>query len=152
MEPPAAAAPARPRVQQAPLPLPPPTDVLGAHATDDQDRKVWTPEVRCARARARQASDGPGHWWRRGQEDQLVMELVEKYGQKRWAHIGHNVPGRTGKQCRERWARRCGTAALAPGVMQVAPGRWHNHLNPKISRDKWTVQARAAVHQRGTPA
>jgi Myb-like DNA-binding domain len=40
-------------------------------------------------------------------------------GPKKWSNIASKLPGRTGKQCRE---------------------RWHNHLNPGINKSKmWTV-------------
>jgi len=32
--------------------------------------------------------------------------------------VCHTITGRTGKQCRE---------------------RWHNHLNPQLKRDSWTI-------------
>lgn len=51
------------------------------------------------------------------EEDAKVVELVEKYGAKRWSLIASNLPGRIGKQCRE---------------------RWHNHLDPGIKRGVWT--------------
>ena len=31
------------------------------------------------------------------------MRLVEQYGPKRWSVIAMHLPGRIGKQCRERW-------------------------------------------------
>ena len=37
------------------------------------------------------------------EEDRLVVELVEKHGAKKWSLIAQNLPGRIGKQCRERW-------------------------------------------------
>lgn len=49
-------------------------------------------------------------------EDRKVVELVAKYGAKKWSLIASNLPGRIGKQCRE---------------------RWHNHLNPDISKEAW---------------
>eukprot|EP00980_Cylindrotheca_fusiformis_P004643 scaffold991_cov128-Cylindrotheca_fusiformis.AAC.15 len=49
-------------------------------------------------------------------EDRKVIELVKKYGAKKWSLIASNLPGRIGKQCRE---------------------RWHNHLNPDISKEAW---------------
>jgi hypothetical protein len=49
-------------------------------------------------------------------EDRKVVELVDKYGAKKWSLIASNLPGRIGKQCRE---------------------RWHNHLNPHISKEAW---------------
>jgi hypothetical protein len=36
------------------------------------------------------------------QEDDRIMELVGKYGAKKWSVIAQNLPGRIGKQCRER--------------------------------------------------
>lgn len=37
------------------------------------------------------------------QEDAKVLELVSSYGAKRWSLIASHLPGRIGKQCRERW-------------------------------------------------
>lgn len=51
------------------------------------------------------------------QEDEKVVELVEKYGPKKWTLIARHLRGRIGKQCRE---------------------RWHNHLNPEIKKTAWT--------------
>jgi hypothetical protein len=51
------------------------------------------------------------------QEDEKVIELVNKYGAKKWTLIARHLKGRIGKQCRE---------------------RWHNHLNPKIKKSAWT--------------
>jgi hypothetical protein len=53
------------------------------------------------------------------EEDQKVIDMVHKYGAKNWSLIASHLPGRIGKQCRE---------------------RWHNHLNPDIKRGKWTEQ------------
>jgi hypothetical protein len=50
------------------------------------------------------------------EEDRKVVELVKKHGAKKWSLIATNLPGRIGKQCRE---------------------RWHNHLNPEISKEAW---------------
>jgi len=50
------------------------------------------------------------------EEDRKVVELVKKYGAKKWSQIAQELPGRIGKQCRE---------------------RWHNHLNPEISKEAW---------------
>jgi len=56
-----------------------------------------------------------GQWTK--DEDELVCKYVELYGTKQWARIALVLPGRKGKQCRE---------------------RWHNHLNPDINKDAWT--------------
>eukprot|EP01038_Epipyxis_sp_PR26KG_P008280 gene8280-11209_t len=53
------------------------------------------------------------------QEDQKVVELVTKHGPKKWSLIAQQLPGRIGKQCRE---------------------RWHNHLNPDINKSPWTEE------------
>lgn len=37
------------------------------------------------------------------EEDDMVTDLVRKYGTKKWALIGSFLSGRTGKQCRERY-------------------------------------------------
>ncbi len=44
---------------------------------------------------------------------------MHKYGPKRWTLIAKHLPGRIGKQCRE---------------------RWHNHLNPDIKKCPWTEE------------
>lgn len=36
------------------------------------------------------------------EEDKKVIELVEKYGPEKWSYIASFLPGRIGKQCRER--------------------------------------------------
>lgn len=51
------------------------------------------------------------------EEDAMVERLVGEYGAKKWSLIASHLPGRIGKQCRE---------------------RWHNHLDPNISKEAWT--------------
>ncbi len=51
------------------------------------------------------------------EEDRKVRELVTQHGAKKWSTIASYLPGRIGKQCRE---------------------RWHNHLNPDIRKFPWT--------------
>lgn len=53
------------------------------------------------------------------QEDQKLRELVLLKGPKKWSTIANELPGRIGKQCRE---------------------RWHNHLNPDIVKSTWTEE------------
>jgi myb proto-oncogene protein len=36
------------------------------------------------------------------EEDNTIIDLVEKYGPKKWSTISQHLPGRIGKQCRER--------------------------------------------------
>ena len=58
------------------------------------------------------------------EEDQKVVELVAKCGAKKWSAIANELPGRIGKQCRE---------------------RWHNHLNPDINKAPWTEDEDRAI-------
>eukprot|EP01083_Nonionella_stella_P076408 208195_1 len=60
------------------------------------------------------------------EEDAKVSELVEIYGPKRWSIIATHLPGRIGKQCRE---------------------RWFNHLDPSIRRDPWTSDEELKVRE-----
>lgn len=39
------------------------------------------------------------------QEDATVRALVAEYGTKKWSQIASQLPGRLGKQCRERCGR-----------------------------------------------
>lgn len=41
------------------------------------------------------------------QEDDLIIELVAKQGNKKWSEIAKSLPGRIGKQCRERYSMIC---------------------------------------------
>ena len=58
-----------------------------------------------------------GTWTR--EEDEILTKIVVQQGAKNWTHVAKSLPGRIGKQCRE---------------------RWHNHLDPNITKRKWTMQ------------
>lgn len=58
-----------------------------------------------------------GNWTKK--EDETLTESVKKYGPRNWTRISKNLPGRIGKQCRE---------------------RWHNHLDPCINKRKWSLE------------
>ncbi|TKY50446.1 Transcription factor MYB98 [Spatholobus suberectus] len=53
------------------------------------------------------------------EEDSALVELVNQFGLKKWSQIAKLLYGRIGKQCRE---------------------RWHNHLQPNIRKDSWTLE------------
>ena len=36
------------------------------------------------------------------EEDDAMIRLVERYGTRKWSVVGSHIPGRNGKQCRER--------------------------------------------------
>ncbi|KAF0905700.1 hypothetical protein E2562_008778 [Oryza meyeriana var. granulata] len=56
-----------------------------------------------------------GGWTR--EEDEVLRQMVSHHGDHKWAQIAKSLPGRIGKQCRERWT---------------------NHLHPDIKKDIWT--------------
>jgi hypothetical protein len=58
------------------------------------------------------------------EEDALIMEHVRKNGLKNWAPLSKVLPGRIGKQCRERWI---------------------NHLDPRVNKSPWTPEEDAAI-------
>jgi hypothetical protein len=51
-------------------------------------------------------------------EDKQLISLVSNFGPQNWTRIAEFIPHRSGKQCRE---------------------RWHNHLNPNINKQKWSI-------------
>ena len=51
--------------------------------------------------------------------DDMVRRLVHMHGTRSWTLVAQHLPGRTGKQCRE---------------------RWHNHLDHDIRKDAWSIQ------------
>jgi hypothetical protein len=57
-------------------------------------------------------------------EDRSLEVIVSQLGTGNWAKVAGSVPGRTGKQCRERWT---------------------NQLDPALSRDNWTSDEDAIV-------
>ena len=58
------------------------------------------------------------------QEDAQLTELVKQYGGKHWARIASLLPGRTGKQCRERWC---------------------NNLDPSLKKGAWSAEVRTPL-------
>jgi len=63
------------------------------HATQGPRSRTWTKEA-----------------------DAAVVGLVAQYGAQQWSKIAAHVPGRSGRQCRDRWLQ---------------------HLNPAIKKEKW---------------
>jgi hypothetical protein len=62
-----------------------------------------------------------GHWTER--EDRLLERLVAQ-DPKNWGQVSQHIPGRTAKQCRERWC---------------------NHLDPRIKKTEWSEQEDATL-------
>ena len=85
-------------------------------------------EINCNDVGPLSAKDVAEHWeqirpiikgpWHRDQ-DALLTKYVNKYGSESWSIIAAHIPGRSGKQCRE---------------------RWKNHLDPTLKKAEWTVK------------
>lgn len=56
--------------------------------------------------------------WKR-QEDEIIIQFVREKGVHDWTKLSVLLPGRIGKQCRE---------------------RWHNHLDPCVKTSPWTEE------------
>ena len=63
-----------------------------------------------------------GPWTK--EEDLKLIELVKQFGPEKWSNISTYLPGRLGKQCRE---------------------RWYNHLNPEIRKTGWSKEEEWAL-------
>lgn len=75
-------------------------------------RKVLNPEV------------VKGNWT--SEEDDKIRRLVNEMGAQKWSQLANHLPGRIGKQCRE---------------------RWYNHLDPNIRRGPWTQEENEVILQ-----
>jgi len=58
------------------------------------------------------------------EEDHQLLRLVEAYGQQKWSMVASLLPGRKGKQCRE---------------------RWHNHLRTDIKKGGWSIEEEVLI-------
>lgn len=84
-----------------------------AHLTDGADGNIFATLARSA-------------WTKL--EDEILACAVDEVGPRGWSQIAQRLPGRIGKQCRE---------------------RWHNHLDPNVRKDPWTEEeTRVLLHAR----
>jgi hypothetical protein len=60
------------------------------------------------------------------EEDTSLLNAIIEVGVSSWAVVAHKIQGRTGKQCRE---------------------RWHNQLNPDITKAAWTAEEELVLLQ-----
>ena len=76
----------------------------------------------------------------KNEEDDAIMQLVEKYGKKKWTLIANKLKedfkifGKTGKQCRERY-------------YIYIYNRWHNHLDPEVSKEPFTMEEETLIFE-----
>ncbi|XP_023297922.2 myb protein [Lucilia cuprina] len=94
-------------------------DLIAPHFKDRTEPQV---QQRWAKVLNPELIKGP---WTK-EEDEKVMELVRRFGPKKWTLIARYLNGRIGKQCRE---------------------RWHNHLNPNIKKTAWTEEEDRIIYQ-----
>lgn len=52
-------------------------------------------------------------------QDEVLINIVSERGSHSWEIISQELPGRTGKQCRE---------------------RWNNQLNPLLKKNQWELE------------
>lgn len=94
-------------------------DLIAPHFKDRTEPQV---QQRWAKVLNPELIKGP---WTK-EEDEKVVELVRRFGPKKWTLIARYLNGRIGKQCRE---------------------RWHNHLNPNIKKTAWTEDEDRIIYQ-----
>ncbi|OEL19496.1 Transcription factor MYB98 [Dichanthelium oligosanthes] len=87
---------------------------LGSYKAYDMSGR-FVPRKRTSSNFLKKANVVKGQWT--PEEDRKLVKLVEQFGLRKWSYIAQMLPGRVGKQCRE---------------------RWHNHLRPNIKKDIWS--------------
>ena len=58
------------------------------------------------------------------EEDKKLLDLVEKYGSKRWTLIAEHLKSRNHKQCRK---------------------HWYDHLKPEVKKTPWTEEEESLI-------
>ncbi|PVH63346.1 hypothetical protein PAHAL_2G009800 [Panicum hallii] len=103
-------------------PLTPKTEVshliengLGSYKAYDEMNGRFVPRKKTNSISLKKANVVKKQWT--PEEDRKLVKLVEQFGLRKWSYIAQMLPGRVGKQCRE---------------------RWHNHLRPNIKKDIWS--------------
>ena len=59
-------------------------------------------------------------------EDDLLKKFISEHGPGNWSKCAGLIPGRSGKQCRE---------------------RWHNALSPEVKKGNWDRSEDALIYQ-----
>eukprot|EP00965_Chrysotila_dentata_P235553 6200829-Pleurochrysis_carterae.AAC.1 len=85
-------------------------------ASADLDLNVKAPPIKVVNTK---------HAWSTS-EDAKLIEIVGKLGAERWPLLATHLPGRMGKQCRE---------------------RWFNHLCPDVNKSEWRPEEDAVIAQ-----
>lgn len=103
------------------------------------------------------------------EEDNLLTAIVKQMGPRKWNSIAEHIPGRTGKQCRERWMSHISPELISSTwdtkdddqliqlhnlfgnkwakISQYFPGR-----PPNAVKNRWNcILRRQARNSRGSP-
>ena len=81
------------------------------------------PHPGAPKAPTRSRKSGPKSWAK--EEDSILLNLVQSMRMPmKWSVVAQSLPGRTGKQCRERYV---------------------NHLNPRLKSSEWTPVEDATI-------
>lgn len=93
-------------------------NLLGSTRTDVQCLHRWNKVLKPGLHK--------GTWTK--EEDQVVLDMVMQHGvgKVKWSSIAAKLPGRIGKQCRE---------------------RWFNHLDPNIKKGEWTNEEELIIFE-----
>lgn len=86
-------------------------------SSDKSSKKKKSSNKKKGSKKSKETKNIRGGWT--DEEDDHLRKLVEKFGAKKWSQIAQELPGRIGKQCRE---------------------RWYNHLDPSVKKDWWTPE------------
>ncbi|CAM0912905.1 unnamed protein product [Alopecurus aequalis] len=89
---------------------------LGSYRRYEMSRR-FLPRKKASSKALKKTNVVKGQWTL--EEDRKLVKLVEQFGLRKWSQIAQMLPGRVGKQCRE---------------------RWHNHLRPNIKKDTWSEE------------
>ena len=96
--------------------------MANADAGESSHASLWQSASRCPNQPRTRESRLP---WTQ-QEDDLIREMVQKFGLRRWCKMANNLPERSAKQIRE---------------------RWHNQLDPAINREPWSTQEEQLIRR-----
>lgn len=83
----------------------------------DEEMDVDLPDGVTQKNRVSKLGIGKKSWT--DAEDKILAQIVAENGAQRWSNIASHLPGRMGKQCRE---------------------RWFNHLCPEVKKGSWTEE------------
>lgn len=75
-------------------------------------------------------------------EDQAIRDMVHRMGTKCWAQIAESLakegmPGRSGKQCRERWHNHLGRLMKYYSCFKLT---FLSFKDPNINKNVWTEE------------